>query len=140
LGKGMECSTTNAPLEGPFCCCILPGPGRRVLPSRQQDIINDSCQSCCSHSGSGLVYAWQKLEESPISPLRMSPFCVFFLLIFVSSLSGDPQASDCDSCRHNYLSGKCCHQNSGFYKLLLCRQSCWVMQPQPYHLLSVLSL
>jgi hypothetical protein len=28
----------------------------------------------------------------------MSPFCVFFLLILVSSLPGDPQALDCDSC------------------------------------------
>jgi hypothetical protein len=40
----------------------------------------------------------------------------------------------------HYLSKKCCYQNSGFpYLLFLCRHSCWVMHPQPHHLLSVLS-
>jgi hypothetical protein len=49
------------------------------------------CQPCCSHSGSLLVYTLQNLEELPISPLWMSPFCVFFLLILVRSLPGDLQ-------------------------------------------------
>jgi hypothetical protein len=39
-----------------------------------------------------------------------------------------------------YLSRECCYQNSGFpYLLLLCKHHCWLMHPQPYHLLSVLS-
>jgi hypothetical protein len=54
-------------------------------------------QPCSSHCGSWLVYTQRKLEELPISPLRMSPFHVFFLLILVTSLRGDPQALDCDS-------------------------------------------
>jgi hypothetical protein len=54
-------------------------------------------QPCCSPSGSWLVYTQQKLEKLPILPLKMSPFHVF-LLISVSSLPGDPQALDCDSC------------------------------------------
>jgi hypothetical protein len=37
-----------------------------------------------------LVYAWRKLEESPISPLKMSLFHVFFMLILVSYL-GSPR-------------------------------------------------
>jgi hypothetical protein len=40
----------------------------------------------------------------------------------------------------HYLSRECCYQNSGFpYLLFLYRHRCWVMHPQPHHLLSVLS-
>jgi hypothetical protein len=63
------------------------------------------CQPCSSHSGSWLVYTQQKLEESPISPLRMSPFHVFFLLILVSSLPRDPQVLDCGSCMNTTWAG-----------------------------------
>jgi hypothetical protein len=72
----------------------VPFPGRTLLPRRPQTTRH---QPCSSHSRSILVYTRQKLEESPISPLRMSPFCVIFLLILVSSLPGDPQVLDCDS-------------------------------------------
>jgi hypothetical protein len=38
-----------------------------------------------------------------------------------------------------HRSQECCYQNSGFSHLLfLCRHHCWVVYPQPYHLLSVL--
>jgi hypothetical protein len=46
------------------------------------------------------VYAWWKLEESPIPFLRMSAFRVSFLLMLVSSLPGNSQALDHDSCMH----------------------------------------
>jgi hypothetical protein len=62
-------------------------------------------QPCFSHSESWLVYAQQKLEELPISPLKMSPFCAFFLQILVSSLLGDPQDLNCDSCIHTTWAG-----------------------------------
>jgi hypothetical protein len=53
----------------------------------------------------------------------------FFLLIVVSSLQ-----------HAHYLNRKCCYQNSDFPHLLfLFRHGCWVMHPQAYHLLSVLS-
>jgi hypothetical protein len=75
----------------------FPGDNRRPQTMR--------CQPCCSHSGSWLVYTWQKLEELPISPLRMSSFHVFFLLILVSSLLGEPQALYYDSCMHTSWAG-----------------------------------
>jgi hypothetical protein len=71
-----------------------PYPNRTLLPRRPWIT---RCQPCCSHSGRWLVFAQRKLEELPISPLRMSLFCVFFLVILVSSLPGNPQALDCDS-------------------------------------------
>jgi hypothetical protein len=72
--------------------------GQYSAPRRQQETTIMRCQPCSSHSGSWVVYAWWKLEEFPILPLRMSPFCVFFLLILVSSLLGDPQTLNYDSC------------------------------------------
>jgi hypothetical protein len=115
--------------------CVLP----RQDPASQETTGTMWHQPCSSHPGSWLVYARRKLEESPISPLRMSSFCVFFLLILVSSLPGDPQpwtmSHVCTLPERNY-----CYQNSSFpYLLLLCRHSFWVMHPQPYHLFSVLS-
>jgi hypothetical protein len=66
--------------------CALPQ--QTLLPRRPW---TTSSQPCSSHFRSRLVYAWWKLEESPISPLRVSLFHVFFFLILVSSLPGDPR-------------------------------------------------
>jgi hypothetical protein len=77
----------------PECLCpSLAGPSFPGDNRRPQ-----MTQSCSSHSRSGLVYTQQKLEELPISPLKMSPFHVFFLLILASSLPGDPLALHCGS-------------------------------------------
>jgi hypothetical protein len=66
-------------------------------------------QPCFSHSRSCLVYVWQKFEESPISPLRMSPF-LFSLLI---STWGPPGFGLWLMYAH-YPSRKSSYQNSGF--------------------------
>jgi hypothetical protein len=75
--------------------CLHPSP---TAPLDNRRPWTTKCQPYSSHLGSWLTYTWQKLEELPISPLRMSLSHVFLLLILVSSLPGDPQALDCDSC------------------------------------------
>jgi hypothetical protein len=77
-------------------------------------------QPCCHHSRSCLVYTWQKLEKSPISPSRMTPFCVFFFLILVSSLPGDPQALDCDSCMRTTQAGSAVTKTLIFHTYYSC--------------------
>jgi hypothetical protein len=76
-------------------------------------------QPCSSHSRSWLVYAWWKLEELPISPLRINSFSVFFLLILVSSLPGDPQALDYDSCMHTTWVGSVVTKTLVFILIIL---------------------
>jgi hypothetical protein len=68
---------------------LRPSPTRPCFPGDNRRPWIRRCQPCSSHSGSWLVYKLQKLEESPILPLRMSLFHVFSLLILVSSLLGD---------------------------------------------------
>jgi hypothetical protein len=99
----LEC--LHPSLRGP----CFPGENRRPWTVR--------CQPCSSHSGSWLVYEWWKL--------RISLFCVFFLLILVSSLLGDPQGFGMLLMYAHFLSGKCCYQNSAFPYLFLCRHHCW---------------
>jgi hypothetical protein len=70
-------------------------PGRILFPRR---LWTTGHQPCSSHSRSWLIYAQQKLEDLLISPLRMSSFHVFFLIILVSSLPEDAQALDSDPC------------------------------------------
>jgi hypothetical protein len=130
---------SNASLTQPHCAKSPFGttvlfPNRTLLPGDNRRPWTTRYQPCSSHSRSWLVDAQWKLEELLISPLRMSPFHVFFLLILVSSLSGDPRLW---LMYVHYPSGKCCYQNSGFMYLLF--HHCWVMHSQPYHLLSVLS-
>jgi hypothetical protein len=55
----------------------------------------------------------------PISPLRVNPFRVF-LLISVSSLPGDPQALDCDSCMHSPCSGSAVTKTLVFHTYYSC--------------------
>jgi hypothetical protein len=95
-------------LTGPWS----PGDKRRPRATRHQ--------SCSSHSGSWLVYAWRKLEQLPISPLKTSPFCIFFLLILVSSLPGDPQALDCGSCMHTTWVGSAVTKTLVFHTYYSC--------------------
>jgi hypothetical protein len=182
----MECSTTKAPLERPFCCCFVhphhswsnrdhslhtPQPNEASFPRMGVDpwssfIVQDHlfehlcpsptvpwfpgdnrrplmtrCQPCSSHSGHWLVHTWRTLEELSISPLRMSPFRIFEFLANLDQLSTwGPPGFGLWVMHVHYLSGDCCYQNSGFpYLLFLCRHHCWVMHPQPYHLLGVLS-
>jgi hypothetical protein len=80
-----------------YLCQSLTGPW---FPRDNKRPQTKRHRPCSSHSSSWLVYTWWKLEESPISILRMSTFLVFFLLILVSSLPGDSQVLDCDSCMY----------------------------------------
>jgi hypothetical protein len=109
----------------------FPGDNRRPQTTRHQP--------CSGHFGSWLVDTRQKLEESLISPLRLSPFCIFFLLILASSLPGNPQAFDCDSCMCTTWAGSAVTKTGFPCLLFLWRQHGWVMHPQPHRLLSVLS-
>jgi hypothetical protein len=105
------------PLE---CLCPSttgPGDNRRPWTMRHHP--------CSSQSESWLVNERLKLEESPISPLRMSPCYIFFLLIFVSSLPGNHQAFDSYMCTIQVGSAI---TKTGFpYLLSLCRHHCLVM-------------
>jgi hypothetical protein len=74
-------------VEGPSTG-VGPFPNRTLLPRRPQTMWH---QPCSRHSGSWLVYTQWKLQESPISPLRINLFCVFSLLILVCSLPGTPR-------------------------------------------------
>jgi hypothetical protein len=51
-------------------------PYRTLLPRRQQETMDEE-MSTLLLSLWKLVYAWQRLEEPPISPLRMSLLHVF---------------------------------------------------------------
>jgi hypothetical protein len=73
---------------------------KTLAPFRNRKPWKMRRQPWSSHSRSWLVYSQRKLEKSPISPLRISPFCIFSLLILVSFLPGIPQALDCDFCMH----------------------------------------
>jgi hypothetical protein len=117
---------------------LAPFPNRTCFPGDNRKPWTTRHQPCSSHSRSWLVYAWWKLEESPTSPLRIRPFCVFFLLLLVNSLPGDPQALDCDSCMHTTQAGSTVTKTLVFH-IYYSSAGSWVMHPQPYHLLSVLS-
>jgi hypothetical protein len=82
--------------------CLHPSPAGPCFPGDSRKPWTMRHQPCSSHSGSWLVYTRWKLEDLPISPLRINPFYFFFL---VSSLPEHLQALDCDSCTHSTRTG-----------------------------------
>jgi hypothetical protein len=87
-------------------------------------------QPCPSHSGSWLVYAQHKLEELPISPLRICPFCVILLDNLGQLSTWEPPGFRLWLMYAYYPSREYCYQNSGFpYLLFLYSDHCWIMHP-----------
>jgi hypothetical protein len=95
-------------------------------------------QPCFSHSGSWLIYTWQKTEESPASPKGGSFPCFPPVKLDEFSVQWSLNLRLWFMCTH-YLGRKSCHQDFSFsYLLLLCKQYYWVIHPQSYHLCGVL--
>jgi hypothetical protein len=69
--------------------CPHPSLARSYFPGDNTRPWTTIHQHCSSQSRSWLLYVRRNLEESSISLLSISHFCVFFLLILVCSLPGD---------------------------------------------------
>jgi hypothetical protein len=89
-------------------------------PASQKITGDHERQLCSSHSRRWLVYAQWKLEGLLISPLKTSLFLIFFLLILVSSLPGDPQALDCDLFMHSTWVGSVVTKTLVFHTYYSC--------------------
>jgi hypothetical protein len=60
------------------------------------------------------------VEACGVVHLTFELFCVFFLLILVSSLPGDPHALDCDSCMHITQAGSAVTKTLVFHTYYSC--------------------